>query len=177
MPDFTIIDARPWHCGAMVRLLRIEHQKAIARLGINSHRELRERFDASAFRRAWLIDGRLAALGGVTGPQAAAVGQIWLALSNEAMRYPLAIVKEARCQITEIMSVKRVIATTILDGDETSKRFAIFLGFVPSDAEAEAPAVSRYGRRELYRRLDTSHAARVPVGIGYAVAMTYLEAA
>jgi hypothetical protein len=120
-PVFTVIEARPWHCGRMARLLRIEHASAIARLGIDSHRELSSRFGESAFRRAWLIDGELAALGGVTGPQMAAWGFLWLALSERARRYPVAIVKEAKRQLAEIMVVKRELATTILDNDAAAR--------------------------------------------------------
>lgn len=172
MTTFTITSAKPYHCGQMVRLLRMEHQMAVARLGINSHRELRARFDASAFRKAWLIDGRLAALGGVTGGTLSGHGLIWLALSHEAMKYPIAIVKEARRQLDEIMAVKRVLVTAILDGDEGAKRFAIFLGFVPCDNEHEQAASSRFGRRMLWQRFAETQ-ARVPVGSGSAVTMQY----
>ena len=74
MPHFEIVEAKAWHCGAMSRLLRQEHAEAIALIGLNSHRELRAVFDESIFRRAWLINGRLAALGGVIGPAASAYG-------------------------------------------------------------------------------------------------------
>jgi hypothetical protein len=74
MPKFEIVEAKAWHCGAMSRALRLEHQKAVAMIGLNSHRELRGMFDESIFRKAWLIDGRLAAVGGVTGPALSSYG-------------------------------------------------------------------------------------------------------
>jgi hypothetical protein len=172
-PVFTVIEARPWHCGRMARLLRIEHASAIARLGIDSHRELSSRFGESAFRRAWLIDGELAALGGVTGPQMAAWGFLWLALTERARRYPVAIVKEAKRQLAEIMVVKRELATTILDNDAAARRLAIFLGFHVADEGRGAPARSRFARRDLSRFLDTEPAARMPIGNGYVIAMGY----
>ena len=172
-PRFEIIEARAYHCGQMARILRHEHQKAVAMIGIDSHRELRGRFDDSSFRKAWLIDGKLAALGGVTGSLLSTVGYIWLAFSNEAMRYPIQIVKESRLQIAEIMTVKTTIYTTILDGDEASKRFAIFVGFVPADDERQSPATSRFGRMDLARRFDQNTEARIAVGKGYAIALCH----
>lgn len=173
MPDFTIIDAKTFHCGQMVRMLRYEHQQVVARIGIDSHRELRARFDNSSFRRAWLIDGKLAAIGGVTGGKLSSQGYIWLAISNLAMRYPLAMIREARRQLDEIMVTKRDLLTMILDGDETSKRFAVFLGFVPLGDEWVARANSRYGRRHIAEKIANMSESRVKIGNGFAVPMTY----
>jgi len=170
---FSIIEARPWHCGQMCRMLRSEHRELIASIGIDSHRELRARFDQSSFRRAWLIDGQLAGLGGVTGSILTATGYVWLALSRDALRFPVAAVKEVRRQLEIIMVCKRELVTTIIDGDEASKRFAIFLGFVSGD---HAPASPRYGRRYIARRFDDDPDWRVPVGGGYATAMAYRTA-
>jgi hypothetical protein len=170
---FEIIEAKPWHCGAMTRMLRLEHQKAVAMIGIDSHRELRGRFDDSTFRRAWMIDGKLAALGGVTGSRLSSIGYIWLAFSSASTKYPIEMVKESRRQMAAIMTVKRRIYTTILDGDTAAKRFAIFLGFVPADDEMQRPAASRFGRAELNRRFDTNSEARIPIGASFAVAMAY----
>lgn len=173
MTNFTIIEAKAFHCGQMVRLLRLEHQKAVAMIGINSHRELRARFDESSFRKAWLIDGKLAAVGGVSGTMLSGYGMVWLALSNRAMKYPLAIVKEAKRQLSEIMQTKTFLATSILEGDVAAERFAVFLGFVPDGDEA---AVSVFGRREIVRRIRENQDIRTRIGNGYAVTMTYKAA-
>ena len=168
MTEFAIIEAKPWHCGAMSRLLRPEHQRAVAMIGMNSHRELRARFDASSFRKAWLIDGHLAGLGGVTGPTLSAIGMVWLALSDRATAYPLAIIKEAKHQLEEIMTVKRVLFTAILDDDEAAKRFAVFLGF-----HDDEPAISRHGRRTMLRRLEEDDTTRIPIGHSAGIVLTY----
>lgn len=173
MPTFTITEARAYHCGQMTRLLRAEHASAIARLGVDSHRELRQRYDASAYRKAWLIDGKLAGLGGVTGSKLSSRGYIWLALSNEAMKYPLAVVREAKRQMDAIMAVKREVLTTILDGDKHSRDFAIFLGFVVIDGEWLEAMTTRSGRRWLAQRFDKTPEARVPIGTGFGVAMRF----
>jgi hypothetical protein len=78
MTRFQVIEAKEHHCGQIVRRLRAEHARAIAGFGVHAHREIRTNFDASAFRRAWLIDGRLAALFGVTGALLG-VARLWVA--------------------------------------------------------------------------------------------------
>ncbi len=172
-PRFEIIEAKPWHCGAMVRKLRLEHQMASTKLGIDSHRRMAEHFGQSTFRRALLIDGNLEGLGGVTAPLLASSGYVWLALSQKATRYPLFLVREARRQLDQIMVTKRELVTVVVDDDFAAKRFAVHLGFVLADGEGASPAASRVGRRALYQRIEGEHEARVPLGSGSATALAY----
>ena len=175
MIEFKIVEGRPYHCGQMARILRLDQQKAIAVIGMSTHHEMRDKFDQSTFRKAWLINGRLAAVGGVVGSRLSAFGLVWLAMSNEAMKYPLAVVKEARRQLAEAMETRQMLVTNILDGDEAAKRFAVFLGFVPYDENESLPASSIHGRRDMKRKIDESILARTPLGNGFAVTMTYRQ--
>lgn len=173
MPTFQIIEAKPYHCGQMVRALRYEHQSALMLLGVDSHRELRALFDQSAFRKAWLIDGKLAALGGVSGMQLSAIGFVWLCLSEQARKYPVAIIKEARRQLDQIMIVKRELATTIISGDVSARRLAIFLGFHVAHEGPGSQAHSRFARRYLARHVETNADLRIPFGQGYVIPMGF----
>lgn len=173
MTEFRTIEARAYHCGQMCRLLRIEHQEAVAQIGIDAHRELRARFEASVFRRAWLINGKLAALFGVTGGMLSSGGFLWLALSVEAQRHPVAIVKEGRRQLDDIMRTKRELATTILGHDHAALRLAIFFGFHVSDHGPGKRAIDCQGRRVLSRFVRDVPDHRMPIGSGYAIAMGY----
>jgi hypothetical protein len=127
-PRFEIVEARPWHVGQIARRLRFEHRAAVAGTGIDIHRELRQRFNESSFRRAWLIDGRIEGIVGVCGTTISPHGYVWLAFTEEATRYPVAIVKETRKQLDDIMRVKHQLSTIVIHGDQTSLRFARFLG-------------------------------------------------
>jgi hypothetical protein len=170
---FLTIPAKRWHCGQMVRLLRHEHQRVMYGIGLDAHAELAGMFEISAFRKAWLIDGRLAGLGGVTGTLLSPHGFVWLALSEQAMRYPVALVKEARRQIAEMMVVKRELTTTLIGGDEAAQRLAVFLGFHVQSQGPGQMAATRYGRRMLARYIAHEPGLRLPIGSGYAIAMGY----
>lgn len=168
MVDYDIVEAQPWHCGAMSRMLRHEHQKVLATIGLRTHHELRGAFDESSFRRACLVDGKLVALWGVTGPLASAFGLVWLAFSNAILKkYPLTIIKEARSQIADMLLTKRKLFCTILEGDEAAARFAIFLGFVPEVDGVHnhlPPAETRYGRKQVADQLRETEWLRLCSG-------------
>jgi hypothetical protein len=174
MPRFDLIDAKIWHCGQMCRRLRSQHAIAVAGLDIEPHMQLRTLFDDSAYRKAWLIDGELAALGGVTGTSMSTWGYVWLAITDKAAaKHKFAIVREARRQLALLMTTRHELATTIIGGDEAAKRLAVFLGFHVAHEGRGSPATSRYGRRTLQEFLDSEPDLRIPVGAGYAIAMGY----
>ena len=155
MPDFQIIEAKPQHCGQMARRLRARHRAAIDGTGIDPHRELRARFDASAFRRALLIEGELAALGGVTGTALSPTGYVWFALTEKARKHSRLVVRVVQDQLDEIMITKRELATVVLPTDEAALRLAVFLGFHVADTGLGSRA---------HTRLETSRPEAFPGG-------------
>lgn len=173
MTTFEIRDAKPWHCGQMSRMLRQEHHEAALRVGMDSRRGLRDIYGQSYYRRAWFIDGELAGLGGVKASLLSPAGFIWLALSQRATCYPIAIVKEARQQLAEIMKTKAEIYSTIIDGDEAAKRLVIFLGFHLDHSQEGAPAYSIHGRRRLHDLLATGDIGREMIGGGSFIRVGY----
>lgn len=173
MTRFTVIPAQPHHCGQIWHNIRREHRAAVMRCGIRGHHELRAIFDQTPSPRAMFADDRLIALGGVAGPLLSPYGFIWVALSDEAKRYPLAIAKEARKQIEAAMVIKTELATTIIGGDGAAKRLAVFLGFHVAHGGLGGRAFSRYGRRNLGQFLDSEDALHVPIGESYAINLGY----
>jgi hypothetical protein len=141
MTYFDVTEAKVWHCGAIIRRLRSEHKAAVAWLGLNSHREIRDKFDASSFSRAWWVDGKLSGLGGIMGSALSTSGFVWLALTEEAAAHPYAVAREATRQMAEIMQAKHVLRTTLIPEDRTALRFATRLGF-----EIEHPTPIPVGR-------------------------------
>ncbi len=130
---FSIIEAKPYHCGQMARRFRPEHGAEVVKLGVSAHHELRKRFAESWFRRSWMIEGELVALGGVTGTPLSASGMVWLAMTPRATQYPQHAAKEARRQIVGLMEMKHELWTWLVPGDLPCTRFATLLGFTPTD--------------------------------------------
>jgi len=169
---FEVVEAKPWQCGQMARILRIEHQAEIAKTGLEIHRELRRTFEESFYRRALLRDGQLIALGGCAGDSISTFGYVWLAVSNEARKYPLAIMRHVRAEIDRMMVMKRELMATVLAKDDAAVRTAVFLGFYPGRCEPFGNH-TRLARATLRRTLENDTNLRLPCGETYHIALIY----
>ncbi len=125
----SIIPAKSWHCGWMVRRLHAGQRANLASLGLDPHTELRRAFDGSAEAFAWMLDGELAALGGVTGTLLSSSGTAWLALSEEAIRHPVAMARVMLGRLDYFLKTKRELDATFFGEDEKAVEFAYRLGF------------------------------------------------
>lgn len=164
-----IVEAQPEHVREIFRRLRKGHIGCLVGSGMGRRRardEFMKVFDDSSFRRSWFIDGNLAAVGGVTGSLLSPHGFVWLALSEDVIRFPLAIIRESRKQLGEIMRTKTELATTILANDDVALRFSAFLGF----HSKHAPELRTW--RQHLRNLKED-APRIPVERGFAIAVGY----
>lgn len=173
MTAARIIEARPYHCGQMARRMRSAQRVGLLQAGLDPHRELRARFDQSYLRRAWLVEDRLAALGGIVGTILSPYGFVWLVLAETTRCYPRAILEEARRQLAEIMATKHELATAVVTGDAAAIRLAAMLGFHVAHQGRGAPATGRDQRRALAAEIRENAALHIPVGGVTAVAMGY----
>jgi hypothetical protein len=173
MVNLEIREGSSRYAGQMIRHLRTEHQVAFAAVGLNAHRELRSTMAESAYRRAAFLDGRLAALWGVTGSELSPFGFAWLTLTDEAARHPFLVLRQAKRQLDEIMLTKVELATTVLQNDHAALRLCAWLGFHAGHQGPGAPATSRYGRKTLMEFVRTNPDLRCQAGNSYAVPLGY----
>lgn len=173
MQKVEIVEAKAHYCGMILRRLRLEHAQSFAMVGLNAHRQLRETFSASAWRRAAFMNDRIVGLGGVTGSLLSPSGFVWLCLTNEVVRHPILVLREVRRQIDEIMRIKTELYTTVLPGDESALRLCSWLGFHVGHDGLGAPASDRAGRRLQMEFIRNTPEARVSIGNSYAIALGY----
>jgi hypothetical protein len=131
-----IVEAKRHHCGQMARRMRQSQGCAIARMGIDAHRELVRVFERSPFRRSVFQDGELVAMGGVVGSALAPHGCVWLALGEDfAKNHPITVTREALRWTRRLMETKTALTAICLVGDGVSRRFADFLSFKDGEPE------------------------------------------
>ena len=137
MTQFVVIKASRHHCGQMARRIRAEHEAGVRAVGMATHEGMAIAFLMSSENRAWMIDGKLAAVGGVIDTFVSSTGVIWLAVAQSATRYPLAMFKTAREWLGVFGQNRRELRTTIILADKPSIRFAERLGFYPTGEVTE----------------------------------------
>jgi hypothetical protein len=152
-PRIEIGEARLHHCGQMARSLRAPTREGMAALGFQTHRELRKCVEASSEPRAAFVDGKLAAMWGMSGSLLDPEGYVWLAVNDVATQYPVRLVREAMRGVDGFLKSKQILWTRILGSDAASQRFARRLGFftthpLPMDPNALARMEMRAGARQ-----------------------------
>ena len=140
--NLEIVEAKPFHCGQMSRMLRPEHEDVLARLGVKPHWALRAQYEKAPIARAYFVNGRLACLWGVDGTLASDEGHVWMALARWTTPHVRQILTCAKAQLAELMKTRRSLRTLILIEDKASFRFAKHLGFrVVENAESSFETV------------------------------------
>jgi hypothetical protein len=125
-----LIDAKPWHCGAISRRLRREHRALLDGMKVRVHAEMREVFDSSvSCRKSLFIDGKLAAIGGITGSMLSTEGEIWLAVSEEAAAHATSVARLFKRELDAAMATRRRLVTVVLKDDRKGMMLAYFLAF------------------------------------------------
>ena len=150
MAVFEIVEAKRHHCGLISRKLRPEHLAAANETGMNIHHGIATQFDMSAYRKTLLIDGQVAAVGGVVATLASFEGHPWLALSEGATHFPVTVCREARRHMAQILAHWGHLSVVFFDADATALRFARFLGFRRASDE-KIPFGNSFGVLMVYQ--------------------------
>lgn len=154
--NLQIIDAKPHHCGQIARSIRVDHHAALLKVNVPIHHELRAAFDRSYYRRAAFFDGHLAAVWGAEGSILASRSLVWLALAQYAVKFPIAVLRQAKREIDYLARTKSELVTTVIPDDEAAQRLVAFLGFESPDGFGGGPARTRSSRGNLVRYLKSN---------------------
>jgi hypothetical protein len=128
-------EAKLWHCGAISHRLRREHRTLLNDMKLNFHAEAREVFESSpACRKALYIDGKLAAIGGVTGTAMSREGEIWVAVTEEVLKHPVTVARLFKRELEKVMETRHRLVTLVFRDDRRGMMLAYFLGFRASES-------------------------------------------
>jgi hypothetical protein len=162
--SLEILEAKRHHCGMMARRMRKVHRDILESGGVSTHRELLWVFNQSSFRRSAFFEGKIVAMGGITGSRLSTQGVAWLVLAEEFRTHPITIVRHAERLLKQEMQTRSELAATILLGDDAALKFAAYLGFHVSDDGDGAPATDRASRNRLVHYVENKLDIRIPAG-------------
>jgi hypothetical protein len=147
MSRYTLTECRRHHCGQMARRMRAANRVAMIAAGCDPHLEIVRRYYESSYRRAWLIDGQLGAIGGVSGTLAASDGYIWMVVAEIATCHALALARMTLGVLAEVSVTFRRVESLMVAADERAVEFARFLGFCVVDGGPPWAVTMRYEGR------------------------------
>ncbi len=136
-PVYTIVPAKMHHCGILGRKICDGRWLSYRIANVDPKQKIRECFSQSCVAKSVIMDGKVVAMGGLTGSLMSRSGIVWLVVSREFTRYPIALVKEAKAQLSELLKMKPEIHATVVEQDSTARHFAKFLGFVEDGERCE----------------------------------------
>jgi hypothetical protein len=128
-----IVEGKRRHCGPMARMMRVEHDAALRRRGVNLHHAIKEKYDQSYYCRTAFVDDHIAGMWGLCGSPLASDGMVWLVVAQHVIRHRRKIVEVARAELAKMAEHKVCLGTTVLPDDGRACRFAEFLGFDLAD--------------------------------------------
>ncbi len=149
-----VVDAEPRHVGMISAGMTVEECARFIGLGRDPRRVIRAFYRQSSYRRAALLDDRLIAIWGLTGPLLASTGLIWLRLTDEAKKMPRLLIKECRIELAQMMDMRQEIVTYLYHDDPVGMRFAEFFGFEVGEPKPIV-GTGHIGCRGVLRRVET----------------------
>lgn len=164
--QYEVVPSTALHVRPMSAKLRAAAAITLQGFGYRPREALRRAYVASRYCRTALMDGKPIAMWGVKGTMLDDVAFVWLVLSDEVTRFPLAVVKEAQAELAKIMETVDEVAITVLPDDEAAIRFACYLGFHDRDD-------LRMSRKELVRSIMEDPQYKIAIGDQFIIALGY----
>lgn len=126
---YAVVPGSILHVKPLSRTLRPAACMTLQAFGLDPRRSLRRAFAGSRYTRTAIVGGGPIAMWGIQGPALSDSAIAWLALSDQAAKWPLAIVRCARQELAQMRQRVDKIYATVLYGDERAMLFAKTLGF------------------------------------------------
>jgi hypothetical protein len=120
----TLADMR-----ALSATLRPEDRAEIEAIGQKPRHFLIHLWLTSPYRRAYFVDGRIAAVAGYQGTLLSTIGHAWMLTTPEVERVPIGFLKAARQGRDEMLESVSALISGVAASYERSIRFMRLLGF------------------------------------------------
>jgi hypothetical protein len=158
MTSFSTTVANRASCSEIACAMRGDHLDALCVLGLDPLHEAVVAFDQTPHPIAWLIDDKLAAMGGVAAaPWLSPHGICWMVVSESATRFARALLTEVRRQLDAAQELYPLIVAPLCPADKKSLRFAAHLGFAVEHAyPQDGLLIAVYGKGlEYWKKRNT----------------------
>ena len=126
---FVLEDCTLAHIRSIIPKLRVWDRKELSATETAPRHALISLWRNSFLRRAYTVDGEIAAVWGCSGSIADETGELWLFTTPIVERVPIKFIKEARRSIEELLRIKRILVSAVLADYACAVKTYRLLGF------------------------------------------------
>lgn len=149
---WQIVDADPCHLRALARTLRSADAAEVAAYGSGSAMKvIWHSWKRSTIRKTVLVDGEVAAVGGVVGSLMGGKGMPWLLTSPAIERMPVTFARELRREVAGALAAYPELENYVHAPYRRALRLMEWAGFVVEPAEPVAETGEYFHRIHMTR--------------------------
>lgn len=127
--DIVIVNTCPYHLRELAEAMTADSKDVASRLGYTPLKALWHSYRNSLYCKTGLIDGKIAAIWGLSGSMLAEVGKPWLIVSPEVKQSPLRIAFIYRKELNNMLKLFPVLEEWCPADNEPSIRMLELMGF------------------------------------------------
>jgi hypothetical protein len=130
MPAYTIVDAEPAHLDELHARLRALDCLELTACGTSARVHLQQCYDGAVLRKTAFVEDQIAAMWGLQcGTLLSGEAYPWFLTAAAVERVPIAVVKEARKHLAEMLEVRSRLVNYVLASYAGAVRLIGVLGF------------------------------------------------
>ncbi len=128
-PNITISDTTPADLHIMAEAMSSDSADTAIRMGMTPKKALWYSYRKSIFCKSAFIDGKIAAIFGISGMIFADTGQPWLILTPETQEHPFRVAFRYRKEIQKMQALFPILEEFVPEHNEKSIRMLELMGF------------------------------------------------
>jgi len=128
-PEITIEKTTARHIGEMAEVMQEQTAEIARKMGCDPRRLLWQSYRRSLMCKSVFINGKIAAIFGISGVLYGEVGQPWLIMSDEVSDYPFKVAFIYRRELENFQSMFPVLEDYVEEGNKKAIRMLELMKF------------------------------------------------
>lgn len=131
-PEITIVETTPKHIRQLAGAIDEVTAKTAASIGLTPHQALWRSYKQSIICKTAFINGKIAAIWGISGVIFADTGQPWLVMSPDIEEYPFRVAFRYRKELEKMQMMFPILEEYVDETNGKAIRMLELMGFVVS---------------------------------------------
>lgn len=128
-PTITIVDTAPYHLREMAQTMQADSANTAKKMGLTPLKALWSSYRQSLICKSAFIDGKLAAIWGISGSMFGEIGKPWLVLTPETQQHPMRVAFRYKKEINKMLNMFPILEEWVPETNEKSIKMLELMGF------------------------------------------------